>query len=173
MDDDRIGQNDSIGQGEGYIIRPPSKDLAEPDEDAPPAADEEEMLRRAEAALESLKDEYPQWVEQHIVALETECGKLRQGDGEGATALAAMADVAHDVKGEGTTYGYPLMTALGGSLYRFVADLTACNAVQLDIMEKHVSAMRAVIRGRIEGDGGALGREIIGSLERAVAKYGG
>jgi len=156
------------GQSEGYIIRK-NEPLADISEES--SVDDAEMLRRAEEAVESLKAEYPEWVGHHLAALEDACRTIRAEPEASVPQLAAIADLSHDVKGEGTTYGYPLMTQLGASLHRFVTNMKACSTVQIEIIENHVSAMRVVIRERIEGDGGALGHEIVGSLEKAVAKF--
>jgi chemotaxis protein histidine kinase CheA len=139
--------------------------------------DAAEAVRRAEAAVAALKDEYPQWAEKHLAGLEAAMGEARSQPEDRSTHLEAVADIAHDVKGEGATYGYPLMTELGESLYRFAAkikdDSCACGTVHLDIVDKHIEAMRTVIRERIEGDGGDLGRELLATFGKAVEKFSG
>lgn len=137
--------------------------------------DEAEMLRRAEQAVTALKDEYPRWVESHITDLEEAYAKARAHPDACDADLGSVAEIAHDVKGEGTTYGYPLMTRLGDSLHRFTTTmLEGANQrsdTRLDIIEQHIAAMRVVIRDRIEGDGGDLGQSLLASLEEAIARF--
>ena len=79
--------------------------------------------------------------------------------------------LAHDLKGQGGTFGYPLITTFAGSLFKF----TDANARQTDnyvqIVNAHIDAIRAVVAGKIQGDGGRTGRELRLVLEDAIAKY--
>lgn len=159
------------------VFVPDAEPSDAPAEGAGGGLEEAEMLRRAEQAIAALKAEYPGWVERHIADLEEASNRARTGAGECAGQLEIVADIAHDVKGEGTTYGYPLMTAIGQALHRFAAGLAsnaeACGVAQFDVIDRHIEAMRTVIRGRIEGDGGAFGEGLLAGLARAVAEAAG
>lgn len=135
--------------------------------------DADALIRRAEAAVEGLKDEYPKSVEKHLVALDQAYDRARANPDQRDVEFEAIAGIAHDVKGEGGSYGYPLMTALGGSLYTFAKGRGECGEVHLDIINKHIEAMRAVIRERLEGDGGEVGKALLDALEGAVVKFAG
>ena len=75
------------------------------------------------------------------------------------------------MKGQGGTFGYPLITTFADSLFKF----TGANARQTDnyvqIVNAHIDAIRAVVAGKIQGDGGRTGRELRLVLEGAIAKY--
>ncbi|MFQ5784157.1 MAG: hypothetical protein ACE5H8_04960 [Alphaproteobacteria bacterium] len=136
--------------------------------------DEEEIVRRAEAEIEALKAQYPEWVLGHIADLEAACVAARDDPEHRGRHLDTLAAVAHDVKGEGTSYDYPLMTALGDSLCRLARDLKdgagGWEDRKLTLAAKHIEAMRIVIRERMSGDGGEGGAELIASLREAVEK---
>ncbi len=150
--------------GEGAAIPAPRRaGIGDDDLDA------EAMVRRAEAAVEALKAAYPAWVERHFAGLEQACERARVDPGDRNAEFETIARIAHDIKGEGGSYGYPLMTTLGASLYRFVRAMGVCGDDRLDIVETHIAAMRTVIRDRLEGDGGAVGTTLVAALEKAVA----
>lgn len=134
--------------------------------DAP--LDEAEMLRRAEAAVAALKAQYPTWAEGHIAVLEAAAAKARDDRAGRARHLEQLAEVAHDVKGEGTTYDYPLMTELGAYLHALAVDLAkapdACEQGALAEAETLIAAMRRVIGDRLEGDGGAAGAALMAPI---------
>ncbi len=142
--------------------------------------EEEEMMRRAEAAVEALKTQYPDYARQHIANLEAACRLAEADPGGRDDHLKKVASIAHDVKGEGTTYGYPLMTELGGSLCKFVKHVKGSGPgiggdqlgliAQLDLIAKHVEAMTVVIRERMEGDGGPIGQEMVATIGKAVSR---
>ena len=68
--------------------------------------------------------------------------------------------LAHDLKGQGGTFGYPLITTFADSLFQF----TDAGARQTDnyvqIVQAHIDSIRAVVAGEIRGDGGQTGREL-------------
>jgi len=144
-----------------------------PAADAGAPLDEAEMLRRAEAAVAALKAQYPTWAEGHIAVLEAAAAKARDDRAGRALHLERLAEVAHDVKGEGTTYDYPLMTELGGYLHAFAVDLAknpgACEQGALAEAETLIAAMRQVIADRLEGDGGAPGAALMAPIR---ARFG-
>ena len=41
----------------------------------------------------------------------------------------------------------------------------------IELVKSHVDAMRAIIRGRVAGDGGEIGAKLSESLDEAIAKY--
>ncbi len=166
--------SDDQDQDEALFVTPPGS-LADKAKTDGGGLDEAEMLRRAEEAVTALKGEYPIWVEGHLADLEKAYAGARANPDEGDVHLGTVAQIAHEVKGEGTTYGYPLMTMLGDSLCGFTRGMiegkTQRSDTHLDIIGKHIEAMRVVIRDRIEGDGGELGQTLLASLEKAVAKF--
>ncbi len=133
------------------------------------------MLRRTEEAITTLMGKYSIWAEDHLADLEKAYADVRANPDEGDTHLATVAQIAHDVKGEGTTYNYSLMTMLSNSLCGFTKGMiegkTQRSDTHLDIIGKHIEVMRVVIRDQIEGDGGELGQTLVASLKRAVAKF--
>jgi len=79
--------------------------------------------------------------------------------------------IAHDMKGQGGTFGYQLMTDFVKGLYTFTAKGAGLSDSHVKIIKVHIDAMRVVIRERIDGDGGDIGAELKKSLEISVQKY--
>jgi HPt (histidine-containing phosphotransfer) domain-containing protein len=70
-----------------------------------------DALARAEAALAGLQETYRQWVRADMARLEQ---AWLDGD------RAQMFTVAHDMKGQAATFGYPRVTQLAGELCRLL-----------------------------------------------------
>lgn len=81
-----------------------------------------------------------------------------------------FGQLAHDLKGEGTSFGYPLVTEIARSLCLLIE----CGATAVlrahPPIEAHVSAIEAVLRNRIEGEGGEIGQAIVDDLRNSVRK---
>ena len=70
-----------------------------------------------------------------------------------------MFAIAHDIKGQAGTFGYPLLSDLAARLCRLLQTDGAEGAGSL------VAAMAEVVRDRLAGDGGERGREMVAGLE--------
>lgn len=80
--------------------------------------------------------------------------------------------IAHDMKGQGGTFGYPLITSFADSLYGFTIKRPGeISDNQIELVKSHLDAMRAVIKGRVSGDGGEIGQKLTESLSDAIEKY--
>ncbi|MBT5072385.1 MAG: hypothetical protein HOH18_09580 [Kordiimonadaceae bacterium] len=132
---------------------------------------DEGLLSEAEEALNEMSEEYPDWVmtiidelfEVHRRCVDDEVG--RKGYFE------RINSIAHDMKGQGGTFGYQLITDFAEGLYNFTAAGAGLSDSHVEIIKAHLDAMRVVIRERIEGDGGDIGAEIKKGLELSVQKF--
>jgi hypothetical protein len=87
-----------------------------------------------------------------------------------AEALDRLYGIAHDMKGEGTTYGYPLATGIAASLCGLLAGRPGLDETALRIVQAHVEGLGLVLEHAIAGDGGAAGRDLLRRLH-ALAAY--
>jgi hypothetical protein len=71
-----------------------------------------------------------------------------------------MYDIAHEVRGQGGSFGFPLISAIGDSLCRFLDGRKSLGERELDVVQIHVLAMKAVFRQGLKGEPGELGREL-------------
>ena len=76
---------------------------------------------------------------------------------------------AHDLKGLGTTYEFPLITRIGASLCRLIDDKDKRLTVSLPLVDAHIDAIKAAVRDSIKTDDHPVGRILIEELERKVA----
>ena len=86
-----------------------------------------------------------------------------------STIIDDFYRVVHDMKGEAGTFGYPLVTRIGSSLCRYLYDHQEEQDFDLDVLQYHVDAIKAVITNNIEGDGGEVGQALVGELEAMTA----
>ena len=131
-----------------------------------------ELMELAAAEFAKMSEDYPDWVTGYIKSLY----KAHRGAAEVAPDLRAkpfreINAIAHEMKGQGGTFGYPLITIFGKSLYDFTEGTAKRDDNHLEIVKAHIDAMKAVIGGRIEGDGGTVGNELREALKVAIDKH--
>jgi HPt (histidine-containing phosphotransfer) domain-containing protein len=126
-------------------------------EGVPPDIDTE-VLARAEAALAHLSASYLSWAEADIRSLTACYARLEAESGD--APLADLFAIAHDMKGQAATLGYPLLTRIGHALCRQIESAPEAVAV----IGAHVAALARVVDERMEGDGGEAGRSLLAEL---------
>lgn len=128
-----------------------------------------EAVRRAEAALDNLSSEFDDWLEQEIRLLETARDEARR-DGLGGKAGETLYLKAHDLKGLGVTYGYPIVSRLGDSLSRMLENPKHREAAPFALADAHVKAIRAAVRDGVKNGGDPVSEALAGELEAHVAR---
>jgi hypothetical protein len=81
--------------------------------------------------------------------------------------IQTINKIAHDLRGQGSTFGYPLITVFGRSLYECTLDISEASDQLFEFIRTHIDGINAVIREKIKGEGGQMGKDLITSLERA------
>ncbi len=152
------------------IINPPNKLKSKVSMGGPGAVDPE-RLARAEAVIEKMTANYLDWVEADLKKLETELAALKPGAAEGDERVDRIYRTSHDIKGQGGSFGYQLMTEVGALMCRYIENLQGpLTQEDIDLMKLCYKSMRAVISGRLSGDGGEAGRMVIDGLGKVAAK---
>ncbi len=132
---------------------------------------DEVALARAETVVRSMRGDYLVWAQDEIHAIEKLYRKVCATPVNRGAIIMEIANVAHNVKGNGSTFGYDLMTAIGGSLSTFCRAIGGSHAevgnARLEVVRVHIDAMKMVIDRRLEGDGGETGADMVAMLARA------
>lgn len=127
------------------------------------------MLARAEAAVADLAKSYTGWATADVDKCAEFLAAARAAAPEARVACARdIHAVAHNIKGQGTSFGYPLMTRLGQSLCHLTRRKPGFDDGDLDLIGAHLDAMRLVLTKEIRGDGGELGNKLGQRLEEKV-----
>lgn len=144
----------------------------------PPRPTDPGLIARAEAALQDMAGEYLGWVADDLAALEAgavEFAGAAADPTRRTEALQSVYGVVHDIKGQGATFDFRLVTSIAGSLCRYLertAEIGGAAAVPADpeIVTAHVAALRAVISNGVKGDGGLLGKQVASGLAQAIER---
>jgi hypothetical protein len=140
---------------------------------APLPAFDEAALKRAEAALASLSSEFQGWMEEEVTKL-VEARDAARAAGWDDVSLDRLFGCAHDAKGLGATYEYPLVTRLAGSLCRLIETPAGKDVARKAprLVDAHVEAIRATVRDKIKELNHPVARALLGELETQVDQLG-
>src|ERR1700736_2789217 len=81
------------------------------------SADERDPVIDAEAALVELSAQFGSWMEDECAQLD-KARQLVHAEGFTETARQALFHAAHDIKGHGATFGFPMAAQVADSLCR-------------------------------------------------------
>jgi chemotaxis protein histidine kinase CheA len=131
---------------------------------------DESRLAAAQTAIDGLEENFLSALAEELVTLADLIGKAEADETTRAAMLSKGARLAHDIKGQGGTFGYPLLTEIGQSLYNLLRDTANPTPVHFNLMRLHVEALHVIESGRLKGQGGRSAREVKERLAQAVSK---
>ena len=83
-------------------------------------------------------------------------------------AIQMVYGVAHNLKGMGASFNYPLISHIGNSFCRYIKHKPEDVPVDVDLVDLHVRALELVLEHEISGQGGTRGNDLIGALQSLV-----
>ena len=127
-------------------------------------------IAKAEAALKSLSVNFVQWLNDEINKLEAARATVR-ADGATHENMEYLYLRAHDLKGLGATYGFPLITRIAGLLCRLIDDKSKRLDAPLGLIDAHVDAIKVAARDSIKTDDDPVGKSLVQDLEDRIMAY--
>lgn len=134
---------------------------------------DEAAVARADEAMKSLSGSFPQWLDEEVAKLQA--ARLAADSAQWDPArLDPLYGAAHDLKGLGTTYGYPLVTQIAASLCRLIETDAGKRVVACDpaLARAHVDAVRAAVRDKITSAAHPVGAALLAALDAEVEALG-
>lgn len=129
-----------------------------------------DAIAKAEEALKAMSAQFSQWLNDEVAKLDQAQADIRD-QGYTPQTAEALYFRAHDLKGLGTTYEYPLVTRIAGSLCRLLDDADTRMNAPVVVLDAHIDAIRAVVRDQIKTDDHPTGRVLAETLEAKVAEH--
>jgi hypothetical protein len=127
-------------------------------------------IAKAEAALKSLSGNFAEWLADEVAKLEAARQRIKS---EGMTPESGenLYLRAHDLKGLGATYEYPLVTRIAGSLCKLIDDPAKRADAPLFLVDAHIDAIKAAVKGGIQSDSHPTGHALVTELEQRVKDF--
>ena len=117
-------------------------------------------IAKAEAALKNLSGNFAQWLQDEVVKLETARQRVKS-EGVNAETMEQLYLRAHDLKGLGTTYEFPLITRIAASLCKLIDDKEKREKAPMVLIDGHIDAIKAAVRDSIKTDDHPVGKVLV------------
>ena len=128
-----------------------------------------DMIKRAEKAVEELSSQYSGWAAEDIVKLR---GILAEAENDAACHHARLKDIrriAHDMRGQGSTFGFPLVTRIAGLLSNYLK-MPDEGDTAINMARAHIDALDRVIKGKVTDEASAAAIKILDTLKSETDK---
>ncbi|HXC57297.1 MAG TPA: Hpt domain-containing protein [Rhizomicrobium sp.] len=125
-------------------------------------------IKRAEAAMETLKVEFHDWLAEDVAKLGTSRDAFAA-----APTTASREDLfraAHDLKGQADTFEYPMIARMAASLTRLIDATSAAAVLPLGLVDAHVAAIRVVFRDKIKTTTDKMATVLVDELDARVSE---
>lgn len=133
----------------------------------------EDILDKAQALLENNTVDFSPLGEMYLSNLmrgiEKACDMDRGDDTEQIISL--MIYPAMQLKANGSMFHYPLVTSVADKLVQYLEVIIEPDEDAVEIVMAFHTTLRAIIMGRITGDGGRHGQELMDALVAACQRY--
>jgi len=127
-------------------------------------------IAKAEAALKELSSQFGAWLRDEVAKLEAAHAVLKS-EGPTQAAMDGVYARAHDLKGLGTTYEFPLVTRIAGSLCKLIGEGEARPRAPVALVSAHIDTIRACVRDNVRDSENPVGRALAEQLEQNVKAY--
>lgn len=127
-------------------------------------------IAKAEEALKALSAQFSQWLDDELVKLDAARSDIRERGYVPETAEAIYFR-AHDLKGLGSTYEYPLITRIAASLCKITDRPEVRMKAPLFLIDAHIDAIKACVRDQIRDDSHPVGMALAQELEARTAEH--
>ncbi len=134
-------------------------------------ADYNRLISRAEAAVEALRDTYRQQLADDVAALNGIWSRL-ESDEPAAGVLDELYGIAHNIKGQGGSFGYDLVSEIGASFCNYLRSGSRVSPEERNIVHIHIRMLKTVSENDIFGAGGETGMRIVEKLRVLTGSAG-
>ncbi len=114
--------------------------------------------------------QFAQWLQDEIDKLDAARAQVAI-EGLSSSAGETLYTRAHDLKGLGGTYDFPIVTRAAGSLCRVVDSAEARAVAPLGLIDSHIHAIKAMIRQNIRDESHPVGLAMVVSLEDQTSAF--
>ena len=133
--------------------------------------DPKNLIQKADQAVRNLGGEFEEIFHQNVAEISKSMSEIKMGGERQSAALTEMRKTLHDLRGQAGTFVYPLVSHVGDSACKFIDLSQKVSANEIEVLNMHVGALKAISAAKIKGDGGDVGKELMNGLRKVIVKY--
>jgi len=135
--------------------------------------DKERRLQEAEARIEALAQDYEAWAMEDLNEAKHALIAAKEKPSDRQPQIQKIFNIAHNMKGQGGTFGYELVTLVGQSLCDFIRHIPDATDAELKVIDRHLSVITMILEQKIKGSGGQFANKLVEKLKYVVAAVQG
>ncbi|KZM48199.1 Hpt domain-containing protein [Labrenzia sp. OB1] len=152
------------------ILSPPNNLRSKVRELTPREARKFDPVKAAEDAMYRLSQHFGTWMDNETLAL-TGAWEAVQAEGMSEETLATLFQAAHNIKGQALTLGFPLVGEAAASFCHLIETVPSPAALPLDLAERYVKAIRAMVKEGAKDDGNTTGVQLLETLKTVTGEF--
>ena len=150
------------------VITPDTRKLRRTLRNAEPG--EPDPVESAERALERISGDFAIWMQEECGRLDAARHRVKNDQLSHETSQALFL-AAHDIKGDGKTFGFPEVARAADSLCRLIEHSPDLKKIPMSIIDQHVDAIRAIVREHARADIGAIAGALTQKLRAVTDEF--
>jgi len=135
-------------------------------------ASAEQLFDAAQTAIDTQALAYLGRIRGDLVEVKSAIDIALGADDRRDAAIDRLFTLIHNMKGQGATFGYPLVSQIGALTCSILQQSRPASDARLRIVKAHIDALGIVIEHNLAGNGGPLGVKLVERLEELGAASG-
>lgn len=128
------------------------------------------MIEKAEKIVETMQDDYIEESKKDIEKLKILLQKIKEDPSNASDDVKELITLANDMKSQGGSFNYNLVTFIGNSLAKFLDKKQTIDDRTIETIQIHVDTIIMVLNRNMTGNGGQMGKEILDGIKAVVQK---
>jgi chemotaxis protein histidine kinase CheA len=158
-------KNEPTTRRKAEVIQPVPLAMKVPAMGGPSA---EEAIRRADKAVAAVVQEFEGILGEELDELDALMASYKSSQDE--ETLKKLFRRVHNLRGQGTTLGFPLITRIGTSFCSYMIERDPNRPIKPSLIEQHIQALRIVLKERKAKEGDAVSISVATALEEVVRR---
>lgn len=127
----------------------------------------EDLEQKALDIIADMSQKYTEWAMNDVLKLQQIFKQIQDLPKKEQETLIRgdFYRTSHDIKGQGATFDYPLMSDLGAHICTLIKSKNTFNKTDLDILKQDIDDMSVILEKKLSGDGGMVGNHISNRLK--------
>ena len=126
-------------------------------------------IQRAETAIEKLSESFGEWIASDVERLIVARAEYESSPSE--TTFSALYRGAHDLKGQGKTFNFPLMARVASSLCALTESSTDGRGLPAALIDAHIDAIKVILRMKLFDPNDRTATVLATELESKVTAF--
>ena len=128
------------------------------------------LIARIEVQLAQLKGQYKSWAKADLARLYEALDAARTHAAERDQHVDEVYELSHNMRGQGGTFGYTLISDIGNSLCAFIEGANEFGTRELEAIRVHAESMQLALTSDLQSGADQAGAALLAQLHAVTDK---